>query len=654
MLLSSSARSLVAIRAQLRHPKSRRNVCLLCSSSTRLAAVSPKPSPILPRRRCASYATAVAPAAAATPPNIETPSQLQRQQRQQGDARKDLEQALVELGHCGSKFVNTSRLQLAILGLRETAGTERIRLGVLDFSGDGDKQTGRKVAGLLLADPLNQEEEWEGEVVGGGGIGGREPLMIQVEKQIGGKEEGRIEQKSLVKTMKVDSPIYNGCGLEVVVASARIEGKFPSKAKAEDELLDLGVGADIGGKIHLLKVPVHKLLLVGSGILTAGDAAKMSLSAGDQTSILTAVDIPGQTSLEKLPFEVLDINMAKKGLGLFRQSLQNTPQFERLWSESNLSALTSWLKSDIQPRADGQTKPAVRSLVGSILAYAKESLGLAETNPSDSAPQANAQAASVLQQALSQWAEQAHRELQDELDAAFAGKKWRKLGWWKLFWRADDVGWLTGDIISKTFLPTAERELIYLAGRIRESQPESTLPSYSQPRPSNPPPTPLSSSLSSMPPNQQSSDASTSPPPAWPRHLSFTKSYLHTQTIPSLQALAQKLVLTSASTIALTSSLSGLLYVSASVSSMYEAGAVAALGAVWSLYRMQTKWGAARRFWEGEVREEGRKAVRGAEMSVGEVLEGTTSGDDTVDANSETERVGAIIERAEEALARMK
>ena len=43
---------------------------------------------------------------------------------------------------------------------------------------------------------------------------------------------------------------------------------------------------------------------------------------------------------------------------------------------------------------------------------------------------------------------------------------------------------------------------------------------------------------------------------------------------------------------------------------LYEAGAFAALGIIWSLRRMQKKWEAARSFWENEVREEGKKAVR--------------------------------------------
>jgi hypothetical protein len=66
--------------------------------------------------------------------------------------------------------------------------------------------------------------------------------------------------------------------------------------------------------------------------------------------------------------------------------------------------------------------------------------------------------------------------------------------------------------------------------------------------------------------------------------------------------------------------LASLMYVSTLSTSVYEAGAVAALGIVWSLKRMQGKWETARKYWEGEVREEGRKAVRGVEGVVGDVL----------------------------------
>lgn len=84
---------------------------------------------------------------------------------------------------------------------------------------------------------------------------------------------------------------------------------------------------------------------------------------------------------------------------------------------------------------------------------------------------------------------------------------------------------------------------------------------------------------------------------------------------------------------------------------MYEAGAVAALGTVWSLRRMQGKWETARKFWEGEVREEGRKAVREVEGVVGKVL---TISNKPVEPDTEIVKAAEVVARAETALAACK
>jgi hypothetical protein len=106
----------------------------------------------------------------------------------------------------------------------------------------------------------------------------------------------------------------------------------------------------------------------------------------------------------------------------------------------------------------------------------------------------------------------------------------------------------------------------------------------------------------------------------WPLNIPLTRSYLTTDTVPALQALAQKLVLQTLTTSSFVSAFAALTYVSTLSTGLYEAGAVAAVGIVWSLRRMQGKWETARKFWEGEVREEGRKAVRSVEGIVGEAL----------------------------------
>jgi hypothetical protein len=93
------------------------------------------------------------------------------------------------------------------------------------------------------------------------------------------------------------------------------------------------------------------------------------------------------------------------------------------------------------------------------------------------------------------------------------------------------------------------------------------------------------------------------------------------------------------------------MYVSSVSTGLYECGAVAALGIVWSLRRMQGKWETARRFWEGEVREEGRRAVRGVEGVVSDVL---VTSQPRLEGDAELQRASEAVDRAETALAASK
>jgi hypothetical protein len=64
-----------------------------------------------------------------------------------------------------------------------------------------------------------------------------------------------------------------------------------------------------------------------------------------------------------------------------------------------------------------------------------------------------------------------------------------------------------------------------------------------------------------------------------------------------------------------------LTYLSMTTASVFEAGTIAGLGLVWSMRRMQKKWERAREFWESEITEEGRRALKQAEDDVKQVLD---------------------------------
>lgn len=577
--------------------------CLLCSSA-RL-----RPAPYLPRKAIRSYAT--------SPPEPEpAPAPAPAEAAPTTDPRTDLEQALQELRKSAANYVNLSRLQLALLGLRQAAGEESIRVAVLGVNGGGAApgEAAREVLRLLLADPLKGEEEWERRLAG---AKRGTPVLVKVGRAR--EAEGIIERKSMFEEVSVSAPGLDGLNLEVLFME--VNPPAGDGARVEEALLDLPVDIVSGpNRFSPIMTPVHKAVLVADGLTGVPSVSRLPANS-EGNPVFSTVNLPGYQPQPDTPapFLPIDISRASKGVSLFRESLSHGMDYERLWTQSSLPALQTWVKSGVASQP-GTTKPAVRHLISSVLQNTLAALEASEARAA-APPAPGADPLPSLRRGLAAWAQGAHAELQDRLDLAFTGRRWRRLNWWKLFWRVDDVGTLTSDMVSRDFLPTAERKLVYLAGRVSAAGEVS----YAQPGPAE---------------QQQ-----------WPAHISFTKRYLHEETIPALQALAQKLVVQAASTTGLTASLAALLYISQWAPGMYEAGTVVALGAAWSLRRLQGKWEAARGFWEGEVREEGRKAVRGAERSMAEALE--AEGGER-DGAEEEERVRELVRRAREALERMK
>ncbi|CAI4210504.1 unnamed protein product [Parascedosporium putredinis] len=515
------------------------------------------------------------------------------------DARRELEATLHDLKKHAGSYVNLSRLHLALLGLGQPAGQESIRVAVLGVANEGDASgtatTAKAVLQLLLADPLKDAEEWETQ------LAARRPgfpVIVKVGRKRDGPDTGVVmERRGMFEEVHVSSPVYDSYNLEILLMDVNPPSS-QEDVSIEEQLLDLPVDIPSNtGKFSPIMTPVHKALVVADGFASLRSLA--SVPANDETSVIySAVNIPGYHPPEgtSLPFQPIDVATARQGVDLIRQDIRNAMDYERAWFSSNLPALAAWLKTGIAQQP-GTTKPVVLSLVSSVLQETAAAIQAAESRRFAGKLTVATQSPSAL-------------------------ARWKKLGWWKLFWRVDDVTMLTNDMLNQQFLPSAEKNLVPLVPPTRTLLPAT------------------------VPPQRET---------RWPTHISFTRRYLQEETIPALQALAQKLVLQCYATCGLTASLSGLLYVSAGVSSLYEAGAVAALGVVWSLRRLQKKWEAARGFWEGEVREEGRKAVRGAEESIAQAVEGG-SGAGTLagEGEAELERVRELVAKAEEALARLK
>lgn len=492
--------------------------------------------------------------------------------------------------------------------------------------GGASLKKAKELLRLLVADPLKTEEEWE-RVLLADTEGGR-PIFLQVGHN--GAEE-TLQGNRLVQELHVSSPALNGHRLEILVlemdppTSGSLEGQFTEAVLVPT----MEIPTSNTGRYTPVTTPVHKSLILSQGILGAASLLNYPIDS-DPDVIRTAIDLRAVQE-DALPFQAIDISLAVEAIKSFRESVDNALIYEETWFKSAVPNILEWIKLGTAP-TDGKMKAPVRKLVESLLRNASIAIEAEQSRQwglalSKSVPSSDLVA---LRAGLTAWAENAHTELRDELDIAFNGQRWRKLGWWKLFWRVDDVSMIASDILTQRFLTSAEKEVIYLAGRIAQAGVLKDLevaPKNWAYKPIEE--TSVGATVGSEPRPPKIRDLVEAPkdlihagikPRPWPLHIPVTRAYLSQETIPALQALAQKLVFQTLSTSSLASAFAGLMYFSSITTTLYEAGGVAAFGIVWSLRRMQGKWEIARKFWEGEVREEGRKCVRAVEGVVGDVL----------------------------------
>lgn len=561
--------------------------------------------------------------------------------------------------------MNLSRVQLALNALRQEAGDETVRVAILGLANGLEAgRTAKEVLRLLLADPLLPEQEWEKDLAE---HDVNSPLIVRVGATAPGEdktaEEGNLTyaKGGLLKELNVSSPGLNGHRFEILLMESNPLADSSDGAYQGFEEAALVPTVEIPmsntGRYTPVTTPVHKALLVTDGFNGVASLMTLPLLAHEKT-IAGVVNLPAYHPEDgaALPFLAIDAAMARQGLQALRESSEKAFDYQHLWYKSNIPAIMDWLKSGATSTEKGETKDAVRSLIASVLRNTLVAIQEEESRRLSSAlyAQMSPGAIASLNKALAEWSEKAHAELQGEMDRAFESERWSKLNWWKLFWRVDDVGALSSEMLSTRFLPRAERNVIYLAGQVEGSGlfgPENGKTVYSLP-----------AILSASRPALQSEAAEAepistrvAPGTKWPTHITFTRNYLQSETVPALQALAQKLVLQAASFSTLTSGLGTLMYLSSF--GISESGAVAAFGIVWSLRRVQKKWETAREYWQSEVREEGRKAVRAVEISVADALDkavsqNSKSGDAVLSGELKTAR--ETVHKAEEALGRMK
>lgn len=416
-------------------------------------------------------------------------------------------------------------------------------------------------------------------------------------------DDGRYGEKSqsipnnLLPTIMIPSPLLQKGNLEILVTSLGAEA-LPSSSLSADTFLvpTVTIRTSRSGRHNVVRYPVHRSIVCGSGVddlLAYSSLIGRSDLGQEATSLYGAIDLPvsgEKTTKNNDRVAFVDIDQAEGALDKFRESVQHATLFERGWHDSGVMPVVNWLARMRDDDKGQLLDPSLRTLIISLLDAAEGGVQAKEAQRQleQAAASVSEQTRVELDRTVAEWAERAHLELRSSLDAGFASTRWKGLAWWKLFWRVDDVGIITSEILERRFLASAEREVIWTAGQFQQAglvfRPET-----------------------------ESAATATSWSAPWPRQISTSRSHLLGSTVPALQALAQRLVLFSMSTTTLTSALSALTYISVPSATVYETCTMAAVGVIYSLRRQQTKWETARTFWEDEVRDEGRSALRATE-----------------------------------------
>jgi hypothetical protein len=423
-------------------------------------------------------------------------------------------------------------------------------------------------------------------------------------------------------------------------------------------------------------------------ISTALEATTLGVSGGQQGLIQVALSVPRDSPRTQTKdtglVSPVDIDQAGAALDLFRQDVANSAIFNTKWQASNIQSIIKFLASDPMDPITGDAvglRPTLESHIRSTIDSAADAIALSEQTAnkaviSNSIPDHKRE---EISQAITAWAQHAHTDLQVSLANALDSRSWRRTTWSRLLWRVDDVGVAAEEVLRSHWLLDAESTLAFLAGRIEQAgffrsksgvanfNPDYAM--HASDRTVDPKTGQVISGERAMLAPSQASTATAKtktskglfgrfftdkvpqPTPAdlynthaltakvveeggidifhsrpWPLAIHFTRQKLLHTLVPTLQSRAQTLLAQSLTTISATSALGIWLYIATSSSMLAESGAIAALGLVWTLRRLQKNWEAERENWEAEVREHGRVVLSEVEDVLRSVVRGNERG----------------------------
>lgn len=551
---------------------------------------------------------------------------------------KELYEALGDVRKKASAQVNISRLQLALQGLESETPTTRV--AVLGLNA---QHTARRLVRLLLADALNDEEPWEKDLLKNE-EDSSQGFLIRFGQA---SNPSLVKPRTTIPVLYVPSNVLERNNIEILVASINslrngelLQG-LPTVISDAFLAPSIGTPTAANGRQTTISQPVHSTILVTQGLDELILAAELLASTNfvtkeDREATRLAVNLESIKQQAPGTILIVDAAQAEEGLKAFRRSVAEATSYEHKWLGSGLPGLSEWLTLSSAAQSTASIPAPLRNLISSILSTAtrnfkSEAALEAQSNKSRSLSLATQ---AQLEESIEEFSRRAHQELQSGLASAWSSRNWRKLAWYKLFWRVDDVGLIITDLVTNAWLPRTERAVYELSGRLSQAGISPMDVSAIPPKANGVDiSTPRAASIAEAPPVLQAqAGLATEPamepvlvniggtaelkmsPVAGPNPLSSSISRTRTEqmerAIVGLTSTAQQIVLKTLSLTGMSAGLSALTYVSLGSGSMYEAGTIVALGTIYALWRMQGDWHKTTRALEDDLLDEGRTVIQ--------------------------------------------
>ncbi len=594
---------------------------------------------------------------------------------------RDLHQALNELGKKAPGQISLSRLRLAIQGLESEHSTARVAL-----LGVNVPTTARRLIRLLLADASTPQQDWETRLVGDESEQSHDLLI-----RFGTPQNEAIQPaRSIVQVLLIPAPVLQHQGIEILISSVKaLDASTGLKGDVLSDVLlspTVGTPASAAGRQSLISQPVYRTAIVAHGldelVSVAEFLAKTKFQSRTERKLVDIVlNLEGNVRTSASRSIRVDVATAEEGLRTVRTDLAKASEFEKGWTESGMPALSRWLASS-SAKCVVSLSPLLRDLIVSVLEAAEANIA---TQAQEARTVARSKAMTIetrlsLENAISIFSQQGHTELQSGLAAAWSSRNWRKLAFWKLFWRVDDVPLIVTDLVTTAWLSRTERAVYELTGRLKQagvslrsyssstmfSQPEtSTMSIQAEVKdkassPINEPfilaSTASTESVSSplLPPSRTITKTGSIPytAPSLASTISSRRQTFISTAITSLTSSAQQIVLKALTITGVSAALSALSFLSVTNGSIYESATVLALGTAYALRRMQREWESQCKDLEQGLMDEGRSVLRQTEQDMRRLVNDASQVvEDEAEVRARREAIEAV-EKAKLALAK--